>query len=99
MLADALHPQVKTAALILELGGDYVLVVKCNQPKLHAQLRAYNWDAVEGTTQIDLNRERIETRTIQVAEDLQGCLDFPGARGAASLVRSSEDKRGRRRSI
>ena len=94
ILADALHTQVKTAALILELGGDYVFVVKGNQPKLHAQLQAIDWDALEGTTQTGLNRERIETRTIHVAEELPAGVDFPGARVAARLVRSSEDKSG-----
>ena len=94
VLADALHTQVKTAALILELGGDYVFVVKGNQPKLHAQLQAIDWDALQGTTQIGLNRERIETRIIHVAEELPAGVDFPGARVAARLVRSSEDKSG-----
>ena len=92
VLADALHTQHQTAQLILELGGDYVFVVKGNQPKLLAVLQAYNWDALKGTTQTCLNRERLETRTIHVAEDLEGLLDFPGARVAARLVRSSEDK-------
>ena len=94
VLTDALHTQVQTAALILELGGNYVFVVKGNQPKLHVQLQAIDWDALQGTTQVALNRERIETRTIHVAEQLPAGVDFLGARGAARLVRSSEDKSG-----
>lgn len=95
VLADALHTQHLTATLILELGGDYVFVVKGNQPKLLAKMKACDWDALESTTQIGLNRERIETRVIQVAEDLVDSEDFPGARVAARLVRSSEDKSGK----
>ena len=34
-------------------------------------------------------RECIETRTIQDAVDMEGCLDFPGARPAVRSVRSS----------
>ena len=94
VLADALHTQGKTARVILALDGDYLFVVKRNQPAIYRKLEAHNWDALEGTTQIILNRERIETRTIHVAEDLVDSRDFPGARVAARLVRSSVDKNG-----
>ena len=94
VLADALHTQGKTARMVLELGGHYLFVVKGNQPALLKKMEAFNWDALPGTTQTVLNRERIETRTIHVAEDLVDSRDFPGARVAARLVRSSVDKNG-----
>ena len=94
VMADALHTNARTAGLIRARGGDYLFVVKGNQPKLLEKLQAINWDALEGTTQVALNRERIETRTIHVAEELPEGVDFPGARCAARLVRSSEDKDG-----
>ena len=97
VLADALHTQRSTAELILQGGGDYVFVVKGNQPSLLDQLQAHDWESLPSTTQVGLNRERIETRTSTVAEDLAGRLDFPGARVAARIVRSSEDKSGEKR--
>ena len=97
VLADAPHTQRSTAELILQGGGDYVFVVNGNQPSLLAQLQAYDWASLPSTTHVGLNRERIETRTITVAENLAGRLDFPGARVAARIVRSSEDKSGENR--
>ena len=97
VLAAALHTQRSTAELILQGGSDYVFVVKGNQPNLLAQLQAYDWESLQNTTYVDLNRHHIETRTIAVAEDLAGRLDFPGARVATRIVRSSEDKSGEHR--
>ena len=93
VLVDALHTQRSAAELILQGGGDYVFVVQGHQPGL----RAYDWESLPSTTYVDLNRHRIETRTIAVAEDLAGRLDFPGVRVAARSVRSSEYKSGENR--
>ena len=70
VLADSLHTQRGTAELILEGGADYVFVVKGIQPSLLARLEAYDCESLQRTTNIDLKRERIETRTIKVATDL-----------------------------
>ena len=40
--ADALHCQKTTARTIVEKGGDYLLQIKGNQPKLLAQAEALN---------------------------------------------------------
>jgi hypothetical protein len=40
--ADALHCQKATARIIVEKGGDYLLQIKGNQPKLLAQAEAFN---------------------------------------------------------
>jgi hypothetical protein len=45
--ADPLHCQRKTARVIVEKGGDYLLQIKGNQPKLFKQAQAL--DALEGT--------------------------------------------------
>ena len=74
------------AELILERGGDYVFVVEGNQPGLLARLKAYHWEFLQGTTHIVLNRERIETRMIEVVEEPAGRLDFPGAPRCAWCV-------------
>ena len=47
LTADALHAQRAQAQyLVAERGAHYVLTVKRNQPRLHAQLKALPWRAV-----------------------------------------------------
>lgn len=43
--ADALHCQKTTARIIVEKGGDYLLQIKGNQPKLLTQAEALNAQA------------------------------------------------------
>ena len=45
--ADPLHCQRKTASVIVEKGGDYLLQIKGNQPNLLKQARGF--DALPGT--------------------------------------------------
>jgi hypothetical protein len=47
LTADPLHCQRKTARTIVEKGGDYLLQIKGNQPKLLQQAQA--WDALKDT--------------------------------------------------
>ena len=39
--ADALHTQRDHASFLVDRGADYLLVVKANQPALHAQLAGW----------------------------------------------------------
>jgi predicted transposase YbfD/YdcC len=41
--ADALHTQRDHASFLVDRGADYLLVVKANQPGLHAQLAGLPW--------------------------------------------------------
>jgi predicted transposase YbfD/YdcC len=41
--ADALHTQRDHAGFLIDRGADYLLVVKANQPALHAQLAGLPW--------------------------------------------------------
>jgi hypothetical protein len=41
--ADALHTQHDHAGFLIDRGADYLLVVKANQPALHAQLAGLPW--------------------------------------------------------
>lgn len=41
--ADALHTQRDHASFLVDRGADYLLVVKANQPALHAQLAGLPW--------------------------------------------------------
>jgi predicted transposase YbfD/YdcC len=46
--ADALHTQRDHAAFLVDRGADYLLVVKANQPGLHAQLAELPWRQIAG---------------------------------------------------
>ncbi len=81
VFADALHTQHETAELIGELGMHYVFSLKGNQPTLLEQVSEdYRWSE-SGTRVFRPGHGRIETRTIQVSEDISDCpewLAFPG---------------------
>ena len=101
VLADALHTQQETARTIGELGMDYVLNLKANQPTLLAQVRDdYGWGEA-ATTVVNCGHGRIETRTIQVSEDVSDCpewLAFPGVRRVFRIRREAVYKKdGRER--
>lgn len=65
--ADALHTQRAHARhLVEELGADYVLTVKENQPTLFAQLDALPWAEIPVHTTENKGHGRSERRTIRV---------------------------------
>lgn len=85
---DALLTQRTLCAQILEQGGDYLLVVKENQPKLKEAI-AYLFDNPPWTEQekaqeyqrfsyTDKGHGRIETRTLEASIALNDYLDWPG---------------------
>ena len=101
LLADALHTQPATARKIRRLQMHYVLNLKANQPTLLEQVRDdYRWGTAR-TTLHNLGHGRIETRTIQVSEDVSDCpqwLDFPGVRRVFRIRREVVYKKdGRQR--
>jgi predicted transposase YbfD/YdcC len=82
---DAIGCQTKIAKTIIDRGGDYVLGVKANQPKLEQAARDTFADAederpramdrrqpptLESFTETDKGHHRIETRTTTVCRDL-----------------------------
>lgn len=89
--ADALHTQRDTAQAITDLGLDYALTVKRNQPKLHDHLAGLPWDRIPTAhSEVDRGHGRIEERhtaITSIAAGLGGLLDFPGARTALRIVR------------
>ncbi len=97
--ADALHTQTATAQVILDQHADYVLVVKGNQPRLHAELIAYFADphatACSATT-TDRCHGRTETRTLHTTTRLCPYLTqyfpFPRLGQVARLVRTVREK-------
>lgn len=89
--ADALHTQRDTAKAITDLGLDYALTVKRNQPKLHDHLAALPWNQIPTAhSETDRGHGRIEERhtsVTEIAPALGGLLNFPGARSALRIVR------------
>lgn len=68
---DALHTQRATARSIVEQGGHYLMVVKGNQPELHAAIAdwfaqpAWHDEYPQEVTTIDKGHGRVEHRTLQ----------------------------------
>jgi predicted transposase YbfD/YdcC len=95
---DAMHTQDDTAQTILDGGGDYVLTVKANRPKLLAVLRALPWKHVRSTSATDRSRGRRTTRTIKVLQaptDLPDWAGFPGAAQVAQVRRTRTTTTGK----
>ena len=97
--ADALHTQSATAQVVLDQHADYVLVVKDNQPRLHAELVAYFADpraTARSATTTDRCHGRTETRTLHVTTRLCPYLTqyfpFPQIGQVARLVRAVREK-------
>lgn len=97
--ADALHTQTATAQGVLDQHADYLLVVKDNQPRLHAELEAYFADpraTARSATTTDRCRGRTETRTLHATTRLSAYRAeyFPVPRIAqvARLVRTVRTK-------
>lgn len=98
---DALHTQRATAQGILDRGGDYLMVVKQNQPQLYADLETY-FHALPPEAARDTHRAvskahgRWERRTLTCSPGLASYLEWPGARQVAQrrcrrvVIRSGE---------
>jgi hypothetical protein len=95
--ADAMHTQRDHASFLIDAGADYLLVVKANQPGLHAQLASLPWRQI---SVMDRTREhghgRVEVRTLKVAAVAGLC--FPHAAQAIQVsrrVRAPDSRRWR----
>ena len=95
--ADALHTQRDHAGFLIDRGADYLLVVKANQPALHAQLAGLPWRKILVMDRTrDHGHGRVEVRTLKVAAVAGLC--FPhAAQGiqATRRVRASGSRRWR----
>jgi predicted transposase YbfD/YdcC len=84
--ADALHTQRDHAAFLVDRGADYLLVVKANQPTLHAQLAGLPWRQIPVMDRTrDHGHGRVEVRTLKVAAVAGLC--FPHAAQAIQVTR------------
>ena len=80
---DALLTQRHVAQTIVDKGGDYVMIVKENQPRLRADIALVLTlppvgDRQETARTIDMGHGRIEQRNITTSEALVGYSDWPG---------------------
>jgi hypothetical protein len=85
---DALFCQRNLCQQVLAAGGDYLLIVKDNQPTLHADLLHLLFDPTRGTLPLTDRREAISwdnghgrpraRRRLVASTDLTGYLDWPG---------------------
>ncbi len=80
---DALLTQRHVAQAIVDKGGDYVMIVKENQPQLRADLELVftlppAGDRQERARTVDIGHGRIEQRNITTSEALIGYSDWPG---------------------
>jgi predicted transposase YbfD/YdcC len=93
--ADALHTQREHADyLVTTRNADYILVVKGNQPGLHAQLRKLPWKTVPAAARHhNRGHGRQEQRTLQAVTVTAG-LAFPHAAQALRITRRSRPLRG-----
>ena len=90
--ADALHAQRSHATYLTGRGAHYLLIVKRNQPNLHAQLAALPWrDVPVAYDKRERGHGRIERRTLKVTAVARG-LAFPHAAQAIQITRRRKVK-------
>jgi predicted transposase YbfD/YdcC len=90
--ADALHAQREHATYLARRGAHYLLIVKRNQPSLHAQLAALPWREVPvAYTKRERGHGRTERRTLKVTSVAAG-LAFPHAAQAIRITRRRKVK-------
>ncbi len=93
---DALFTQRAIAATILAAGGDYLMEVKGNRPRLHDDLMTLFADPDPPVTQAAearLHGGRIEQRTLRASTALVGYTDWPGLAQALCVERRVTEKR------
>jgi predicted transposase YbfD/YdcC len=85
--ADALHRQRDHVDYLAERGAHWILTVKANQPRLHAQLASLPWSAVSDAARDTARRHgRREIRTLKILTIAAG-IEFPLAAQALQIRR------------
>ena len=96
---DALHTQRYVAQTILDGDGDYVMLVKGNQPDLLADIRLLFQErqvvaeTLTATETVDLGHGRIEVRRLTASNALVDYLDWPGLQQVFEIERTVTCKR------
>ena len=89
---DALLTQRHVAQTIVDKGGDYVMIVKDNQPQLRADIELVfalppAGDRQETARTVDIGHGRIEQRNMTTSEALVGDSDWPSLAQVFALGR------------
>jgi predicted transposase YbfD/YdcC len=87
---DALFTQTEIARAIRDAGGDYLMEVKGNQPRLHDDLTLLFADAAAPcrcAEETRLHGGRIERRMLRASTELTGYTDWPGMAQALCVER------------
>jgi predicted transposase YbfD/YdcC len=93
---DALLTQREIAQTIVDQAGDYVMIVKENQPQLHADLEELFAEPgaapfiSDESVRVNKGHGRIERRTLRTSSELAGFSDWPGLQQAFSLQRRTQ---------
>lgn len=95
---DALLTQRDIARRIVDADGDYVMIVKANQPQLRADIEQVfslvPWgDTQRCATTVDLGHGRIEQRTVTTSKALVGYSEWPGLAQVFRLERQVTQKK------
>lgn len=91
---DALLTQQKIAQAIVDAGGDYIMIVKENQPTLHADIvtafddPALLADTSTTATTHDRGHGRVERRDLTLTTALMGYLTWPAHQQVFKAVRT-----------
>lgn len=103
---DALLTQQEVARTITEHGGDYLLVVKQNQPTLLRDIQDLFYaadttpnllaDAIKTANEVRLHAGRLEEREVEASTALCGYSTWPGLQQVLRIRRRVTDKRSGR---
>jgi predicted transposase YbfD/YdcC len=93
---DAMFTQRAIAETIVDAENDYLLVVKENQPTLHAEIVTLFADpdaAVSVAEERAVHSQRIERRRLRASTELVGYTDWPGLAQTLCMERHVTDRR------
>jgi predicted transposase YbfD/YdcC len=93
---DAMFTQRAIAETIVDAENDYLLVVKENQPTLHAEIVTLFADpdaAVSVAEEATTHSQRIERRRLRASTELVGYTDWPGLAQTLCMERHVTDRR------
>ena len=96
---DALNTQRKTAKTITDGGGDYVMIVKDNQPRLLDDVKTvfHGPDShllhKSSAQSLDIGHGRIEERSLTCSDELSDYSNWPGLEQVFQLTRKTTIKK------
>lgn len=90
---DALLTQTAVAQTIVDAGGDYVMIVKANQPQFRSDIELIFAEPPVGDHQetaetLEIGHGRIEQRRLTTSQALAGYSEWPGLAQVFALERS-----------